>query len=200
MLSTSLYDQIRSGILLKLENELAKELTYHRVFHTIDVETEAKRIALAEGINSEEELFLLMVACLYHDSGFLHTYKDHEEAGCVIAKQELPHFNLNEKQIALICGMIRATKIPQTPHTKLEQIICDADLDYLGRADFFTIGETLFLEWKAKGFISTVEEWNTIQIKFFKQHHYFTATSKKLRGDQKLKHLKMIKATLQTLQ
>ena len=35
-----------------------------------------------------------------------------------------------------------ATKIPQTPLTKLEEIICDADLDYLGREDFFEISRS----------------------------------------------------------
>jgi predicted metal-dependent HD superfamily phosphohydrolase len=181
----------------RLENELAKDLTYHSVLHTIDVVTEAERIALDEGITDAEELFLLKVACLYHDSGFLFIYKEHETAGCKLAQEELPKFNLTPSQIERICGMIMATKIPQTPHNQLEEIICDADLDYLGRNDFFSIGQTLFAEWKARKIVNTSEEWNRIQVNFFKQHHYFTATNKKLRGVKKLGHLKIIETKLE---
>jgi len=74
-----------------------------------------------------------------------------------------------------------ATTIPQTPLTKLEQIICDADLNYLGRDDFSEISNILFLELKARGFVKTENEWNLIQIKYFNQHHYFTNINKKLR-------------------
>ena len=94
----------------------------------------------------------------------------------------------------IICGMIMATKIPQTPLTKLEEIICDADLDYFGRDDFFPIANTLFLELKARDFVASEYEWNKIQIKFFKQHRYFTDTTKKLRAKQKQHYFEMIEA------
>jgi hypothetical protein len=92
--------------------------------------------------------------------------------------------------------MIMATKIPQTPHNKLEEIICDADLDYLGREDFFPIAQTLFSEWKSRFFIVEENEWNQVQFNFFKLHHYFSSTNKSLRGPLKLKHYKMIEDRL----
>ena len=33
--------------------------------------------------------------------------------------------------------------MPQTPKNHLEEIMCDSDLDYLGRQDFYPIAETL---------------------------------------------------------
>ena len=137
MLTKEKYKIIRSNILSRLDSNLPKDLWYHGVHHTIDVEKEAERIAISEKITNQEDLLLLKIACLYHDSGFLFTYKEHEAAGCDLAKKELPSFGLDQKQIDTICGMIMATKIPQTPRTKLEEIICDADLDYFGREDFF---------------------------------------------------------------
>ena len=56
-----------------------------------------------------------------------------------------------------ICGMIMATKIPQSPKNYLEQILCDADLDYLGRDDFYDIGGTLFKELKTYNVLDTEE-------------------------------------------
>jgi len=190
-----LYKRIRSQILQKLGNDLSDDLFYHCLQHTIDVEFQAESIARNELIEDPEELFLLKVASLYHDSGFLSTYKEHEAASCILAKRYLPGFGINPTQLDIICGLIMATKIPQTPHTKLEEIICDADLDYLGRDDFPEISNNLFLELKARGFVETEEEWNLIQIKFFNQHHYFTNTSKGLRQPKKLQHLQMIESS-----
>lgn len=196
MSKTALFNSISDTILLHLSKNLSKDLYYHCLEHTLDVQKEAVRIALSENISNPEELFLLKVACLYHDSGFLFTYRDHEVAGCNLAKKELPAYGLNQQQIAVICGLIMATRIPQTPLTKLEEVICDADLDYLGREDFLPISNNLFLELKARNFISTEKEWNQIQINFFKQHSFFTSTNKQLREQKKSDHLHIIEAML----
>ena len=190
------YKAIHSHIILKMRNGLSKELTYHTVEHTLDILKQSERIARNENINSEEDLFLLKVACLYHDSGFLISYKGHEEESCNLVKKELPAFGLNKKQVEIICRLIMATKIPQSPGNKMEKIICDADLDYLGRADFFKVSNYLFLELKKKGFVNSKKEWDSIQVNFIKEHRYFTATSKKLRNQQKLIHLKMIESMI----
>jgi hypothetical protein len=42
-----------------------------------------------------------------------------------------------------------ATKLPPNPKNLLEKIICDSDLDYLGRSDFIPVSNTLFEELKA---------------------------------------------------
>jgi HD superfamily phosphodiesterase len=191
-----LLQKIRSGILLNLEKNLSPNLYYHCLQHTVDVELQAKRIALQENIDNKEDLFLLNIACLYHDSGFLSTYTSHEVAGCELVMRELPGFGISTAQMQIICGMIMATKIPQTPYTKLEEIICDADLDYLGRDDFAPISRNLFMELKARNFVNSEHDWNTIQIRFFKQHNYFTDTNKQLRHHKKMNHLQEIEAMI----
>jgi predicted metal-dependent HD superfamily phosphohydrolase len=186
------YKKIKSQILLRLEQGLSKTLYYHSLHHTLDILRHAERIAMEEKVYDKEDLFLLKVACLYHDSGFLLTYKGHEDVACKLVKKELPGFKLSQEQIDIICKLIIATKIPQNPKTRLEQIICDADLDYLGRSDFFEISNKLFLELKERGFVAGETEWNIIQINFFKQHRYFTLTNKALRAPVKQSHLEMI--------
>ena len=138
----------------------------------------------------------MKIACLYHDSGFLYTYGEHELRGCDLAKEQLAAARLTADEIDIICGMILATRIPQQPLNKLEEIICDADLDYLGRDDFFPISNTLFLEFKAKKIVVTENEWNKVQVKFFKQHQYYTPTSIQLREAKKQKHLEIIEAMI----
>ena len=89
-----------------------------------------------------------------------------------------------------------ATKIPQTPKTHLEEIICDADLNYLGRTDFFSIGEYLYNEMLAFGYIKNWDEWNKIQLDFMQKHHYFTATAIRHNQSQKDRNLKEVQSQI----
>lgn len=175
-------------ILAKLETELPTSLTYHNIDHIHDVLAAAVRIAQVESID-EGEMALLRIAALYHDSGFIETYKNHEAQGCTLAKETLPQFGFSNDQLESICSMIMATKIPQTPQNKSDRILCDADLDYLGRSDFYEIGDRLFAEMKERGFIETVREWNLTQKVFLENHRYHTAFGKTQREQQKQKHL-----------
>jgi predicted metal-dependent HD superfamily phosphohydrolase len=187
------YSAAENFILKKLESELPKDLTYHGVHHMFDVLNAAMEIAAKERITNEEDLKLLRIAVLFHDAGFIHIYKGHEEKGCEMAKEFLPQFGFNEEQLDKICGMIAATKLPQEPHTHLECIIADADLDYLGRDDFYPIAKTLFDEWKVYLNITDEKEWNRIQSHFLFHHHYHTAYCVKMREPEKQKRLREIK-------
>ncbi|MCU0339835.1 MAG: HD domain-containing protein [Spirosomaceae bacterium] len=182
----------------KLQKNLSPTLTYHGFHHTLDVVQAALQIAQVEGIEDEESLVLLQTAAMYHDLGFISTYKGHEEEGCRIAKLTLPGFGFGEEQIEDICGMIMATKIPQQPHTLLEKIIADADLDYLGRDDFEPISQSLFLELREREMVSSIENWNRIQVGFLSGHHYWTKSALALRNDQKQQRLRELKAIVET--
>ena len=181
----------RTYILEQLSN-LSSDLYYHGVHHVLDVERATAVLADGEGINEAESLILLQTAALYHDAGFLRTYKDHEEEGCAIARDILPEFDYSMAQIEVICGMIMATKIPQNPKNHLEQIICDADLDYLGRDDFEAIAHTLFQELRALNFVRDLHSWNRIQISFLQAHHFWTRTAKSARNRVKRAHLEKL--------
>src|SRR5688572_26750494 len=130
-----LFTSIKQPILSRLENELDPRLGYHNITHTLDVLEQAEILAKQEKVTDKHDLLLLKTAAIFHDSGFLSVYKNHEEKSCEIACEALRNI-FNEEDIKKVCGMIMATNIPQSPKTLLEQIICDADLDYLVRNDF----------------------------------------------------------------
>ena len=190
------FSEIEFQVINELENKLSPALTYHNIAHTKDVLKQAVAIAKSEDINDEEAILLLKVAALYHDIGFLEVYSGHEEVSCKVASEELANFGFSIHQIQKVCGMIRATKVPQQPTNKLEEIICDADLDYQGRDDFFEIGRGLYKEFIDQKVISEERSWNLLQVRFLESHHYFTTTSKNLRQKEKQKHLDTIKASL----
>lgn len=187
------FDDLEEIVWNKLEDELPKNLYYHNLKHTIDVGTQVEIIGRSEGIN-DEELLLLKTAALFHDTGFTRTYKDHEEAGVEIAKEYLPKFDYTQEQIDTICRLIMKTKLPPTPETLLEKIICDSDLDYLGRADFIPVSGNLYKEMLERGMIvDDIDKWNEMQIKFISGHQYFTESAKRMRDVNKNKQLEAIR-------
>jgi predicted metal-dependent HD superfamily phosphohydrolase len=175
---------------------LPKERTYHCLEHTLDVYASVVDIAEQEGVTGEG-LILLKIAALYHDAGFTVQDLEHEVVSCRIVQEELPKFGFGPDQVELICNMILATKIPQTPRNKLARILCDADLDYLGREDFLQIGAELFKEMKHYGVLNTEREWNELQVRFLERHQYFTVTNKRVREPKKQEHLREVKAWLE---
>jgi uncharacterized protein len=178
------FNHIKSNVLRDLGG-LNPHLTYHNIDHTLDVVEQSERIARVEGIHAERDLFLLKVAALYHDTGFLHTYVGHELKSCEKFMQECGGTELSDYEKGIICGLIMATRIPQEPLTLMEQIICDADLDYLGRDDFFSTGAKLKEEFLYYKVVANDPDWDRLQLNFLKNHTYHTEASRRQREPKK---------------
>ncbi|TVR77438.1 MAG: HD domain-containing protein [Chitinophagaceae bacterium] len=182
-------------VLTKLENELPDSMFYHSPRHTINVVKNALILAESEGIKTDEKE-LLHVAALLHDIGFIESRENHEELSCKIAKEVLSTFNFSIREINYICSLIKATKLPQRPTDDLAKILCDADLDYLGREDYFKVADKLFQEFIFFGEIHSKEEWYQQQITFLESHQYFTKTAIRLRQNKKADHLLVLRKHL----
>jgi len=189
------FTDIQEIILDKLERELPDYLFYHNVKHTVDVVTEVELIGWAEGC-SDEEILLLKTAGLFHDVGHTVAYDNHEYHGTVIAREMLPKYNYSPEQIDRICSIIMSTKLPPKPSNLLEGIICDSDLDYLGRSDFIPVSNTLFEELKAQNKMGSLNDWNKIQVKFISGHQYFTNTARSLREVNKQLQIERIQSLI----
>ena len=189
------FTDIQEIILDKLEKELPDYLYYHNVKHTVDVVTEVELMGWAEGC-SDEEILLLKMAGLFHDAGHTIAYDNHEYYGTELVKEYLPAYNYSGEQIEKICEIIMATKLPPKPETLLQKIICDADLDYLGRSDFIPVSNTLYDELKAQNKIGSLNDWNKLQVKFISGHQYFTSTARSLREVNKQKQIERIQSLI----
>jgi uncharacterized protein len=186
------YMALKRFVINELTYHLSSSLTYHGVHHTKDVIDVCKKYIKRLKIE-ENDAKLLLTGALIHDIGFLHTYRDHEEKGVEVAQELLFQYGYSQEEIQIISGLIRATKVPQQPQSLLEQILCDADLDYLGRADFEPISETLFQELQNMNFVHERLVWDNIQIKFLEGHFYHTDFAKKYRQPNKATRLAEIK-------
>lgn len=186
------FTDIQELVLDKLENELPGYLYYHNVKHTVDVVTEVELIGWAEGL-ADEEILLLKTAALFHDAGHTVAYDEHEYHGTEMVREWLPGYGYTEDQIEQICQIIMATKLPPQPKDIYQEIICDSDLDYLGRSDMIPVSNTLFKELNEQNKIATLNEWNKLQLKFISGHSYFTKTARSLREVNKQKQIERIR-------
>lgn len=182
------FSKLKKFITRKLSKELNENLYYHNLKHTLDVCEAASNLALREYIDNHSAE-LLKVAALFHDTGFLKKYNKNESAGKKLAMEYLPKFKYHKDEIKTVCEIIMATELPHHPSNKLEEIIADADLDYLGRSDFPPIAKSLFEELNENGHPISNEEWLLKQIDFLKSHKYFTKTAQELRNKGKQKRL-----------
>lgn len=183
----------RDYILEKLRNELDNKFTYHNLSHTLDVQRSVVHLSQLEKLPSHTVL-LLETAAFYHDAGMLIKYCEHEEYSVSIVNQVLPGFGYSPEEIAEIGRLICVTKLPQKAVTLPEQIICDADLDSLGREDFFVQAFNLSLEWKNFNIRHTsLKEWFDFEVQFMENHEYYTSSARMLRNDKKMQNLKEIK-------
>jgi adenylate cyclase len=189
------FTDIQEIILDKLEKELPDYLYYHNVKHTVDVVTEVELIGWGEGC-TDEEILLLKTAGLFHDAGHTIVYDNHEYYSTQLAREMLPKYNYSPEQIEQICSVIMSTKLPPRPTNLLENIICDSDLDYLGRSDFIPVSNTLYEELKAQNKMGSLNEWNKIQVKFISGHQYFTSTARSLREVNKQLQIERIQSLI----
>lgn len=183
-------------VLEKLEKGLPKDLYYHNLKHTVDVYTQVELIGRSENL-TKEEILVLRTAALFHDAGHMIDYATHEEMSVKLAREILPEYYYTKEQINTIAQLIMVTKMPPKPVSLLEQIICDADLDYLGRPDFIPVSNKLYQELHEHGKIGTLREWNELQIKFIEGHHYFSNTARRLRNVNKNTQLAKLKSWLE---
>ena len=108
-----------------------------------------------------------------------------EEKSAEMAEELMLEYGFSKNHIKIVQGLIRATRIPQSPKNQLERIICDSDLDYLGRNDFHEISNRLYKELKAASMVFNKTHWNKAQIKFLEAHKYHTAFAQKNRQPKK---------------
>jgi uncharacterized protein len=180
----------------RMEKELAPELQYHGVDHTFELVLPAA-IRLAEQYDlNQEDVMMLEVAVAFHDFGWIDQGEEHEEFSVCTVREVLPSYGFQQAQIEQIACLIMATRTPQNPTNLMEQIIADADLDILGREDFWLRNEDLRAERSLNGRQMSDAEWYQLQLQFLETHHYHTDLARSLRDEGKQSHITELKRRL----
>ena len=185
-------------------DELPVGIKFHDADHTLHptrgVVANANRIALAENI-SEQDRELLIAAAYFHDSGYIREYGKNEPIAARIAGRILKLIGYKPKEIEKVQKMILATDLACEPKTHLEKILCDADLDNLGRKDFFKLDAKLREGRRIRGLdVSDDIKWYKGTLEVMKNHKYYTESQIKLREEEKQKNMKKLLTKLENLE
>ncbi|NWF50798.1 MAG: HD domain-containing protein [Ignavibacteriaceae bacterium] len=173
---------------------------YHNLAHTIEVVGVITEIGRSVGL-TDEEIEIAKISALFHDVGYVELCEGHENVSIRYAKDFLQKNYYPEDKIEKVIGCINATRIPHKPKNKLEEVICDADLIHLGTKHFKEKNLLLRMELEKKGNkVFSDEEWYKINIKFMKDHHFFTEYARNQYGETKNENVfKMEKKYLKEL-
>ncbi|WP_160128869.1 HD domain-containing protein [Kordia antarctica] len=175
-----------------LTHSRCKVLPFHSMQHTLEVYKNVQTIGKNENLNTEE-LEILKIAALFHDTGISIIYKGHEAISSKNAQIFLSYIEYPDKNIAQVMNCINATKMPQQPITKLERIICDADLLHLSSKNYMLKNELLRMEWKTHmDLIFTDEDWLNLNLNFLTGHKYHTEYGKNILEEKKEKNIKLM--------
>jgi predicted metal-dependent HD superfamily phosphohydrolase len=166
---------------------------YHNLVHTTEVVKACEILGDFFGISDNERLSLLLAAW-FHDTGYSGGMaRDHEQLSKKIASDFLLGKGVDQSRIEVVTACIEATKVPQSPNSLIEKIICDADLYHLGSEEFDKKNKLLRQE------ISELHEkkiekkdWRKENIRFLQQHHYFTSYGKEKLEPVKQANLKRL--------
>ena len=189
MVETHILATIEEHIKQFFKENIPKKYVYHDITHTQDVVRVSRQIGLIYGLPMED-LELLQIAAWFHDTGYTDGPEGHEERSVVNARAFLQNFGYSEKQLDLIAGCIRATKIPQRPVGLLQQILADADLSHLGEKSYWMRTARVRQEFiVSKNQLMTEEEWIDFELTFMLGHQYHTDVAKELFDKRKYKHI-----------
>lgn len=189
-------DKIYNHCKFLFSNPDKGKLPFHNFQHTVEVFEYAKSIAEYEKMPSDEAK-LVSIAALYHDTGITKTYQGHEAMSAFYASLYLQKTGFLEADIIKVIGCVHATKMPQNPKSKLQQIICDADLAHLAADNYLYKNKLLREEW-AMELCTTYsdQEWIEMNVEFLKNHTYFTSYGKNILSKGKEKNIGRLKEAL----
>jgi HD superfamily phosphodiesterase len=189
VVETHILATIEEHIKQFFKENIPKKYVYHDITHTQDVVRVSRQIGLTYGLPMAD-LELLQIAAWFHDTGYTDGPEGHEERSIVNARAFLQNFGYSEKQLDLITGCIRATKIPQRPVGLIQQILADADLSHLGEKSYWMRTARVRQEFiVSKNQLMTEEEWIDFELTFMLGHQYHTDVAKELFDKRKYKHI-----------
>ncbi|MGA8241644.1 MAG: HD domain-containing protein [Desulfobacterales bacterium] len=185
-------------------DELPNGIKYHDADHTLHptkgVVAIANDIAIAENI-SEHDRELLITAAYFHDTGYIREYDKNEPIAARMAGRILKLIGYKPNEIEKIQNMILSTDLAVEPKTHLEKILCDADLDHLGRPDFLEFDSKLREGRRNRGVdVSDDEKWYNGTLNLIINHKFYTESQGKLREEQKQKNIQTLINKLKSIE
>lgn len=173
-------------------------ILYHDFEHTEHVAAAGLQLAKHYEL-AEEDTFIIITACWFHDVGYYNgVAQGHELRSAAMATDFLANDEVPQGIIDAVRDCILATRMPQQPHTLLEQIVCDADLSHLATDDFFKRNKLLRKETEAASNKKiTKANWRKSTLEFLEAYHFHTDYSKNILEAGKQKNIEKLKKQIE---
>ena len=180
-------------ILISLE-----DMYYHQYSHTLDVLERAVYLGYKENL-SKEDIELLELAALFHDTGFIVQYEHNEPIWAKFASNFLKTYLYPNDKIATIERIILATDPNYLePKDIFEKIIKDADVDNLGRDDFFEQGSRVKSEVEVLRNIKIKDpEWHHAMLDVLYKNKFYTKTQIEERQQKKEANIALLESKIE---
>lgn len=147
------------------KDKLPGDYVYHNYNHTAETAKACKKLSKSYNLTSRD-YEVLMLAAIFHDTGYITTYDNHEEESVKFMKEYLKG-NYSDEDINEIESLILSTKYRTVPDGSLQEILHDADYINLGSKNFDHRADLLRIEWeRVLQRTYTEEEWAQIQLQF----------------------------------
>jgi predicted metal-dependent HD superfamily phosphohydrolase len=171
-------------------HKVRPEFVFHNLDHTEDVAEACSQIADHFRLGDEDR-FVLTLAAWFHDTGYSGgSAAGHEEESVRIATDFLNDHHVDESVIHRVSSCIQATRMPQSPVSQVEKILCDADLFHLATEDFKARNQLLKQEQETLlGHKISKKDWRKNNIQFLENHKYFTEYGQEVLEPQKHENL-----------
>ena len=176
------------------QNKVNKSIRFHNLQHTEGVVSACEEMANYYHFADEDHLAVCLAAW-FHDTGFSSGQAHgHEDKSIQLATTFLQENTIDPVFIQKVVSCIEATKMPQSPKSLIEQVLCDADLYHLGTDEFTTKNKLLREE--LTGFSKqdiSKKQWRKMNISFLENHKYFTDYGRRNLQPVKEKNLEELK-------
>ncbi|PLX31537.1 MAG: hypothetical protein C0600_05560 [Ignavibacteria bacterium] len=198
--STTITDRASSFVQRHFAEHHDEALTYHNIAHTMEVVDAAARIGEACGLTGAD-LEVVILAAWFHDVGITEVYLNHEDRSVEIAERFLREHDYHPENIRAVSRCIMVTSVHVHPSTLQEEVICDADLEHLGRKTFWKRAELLRHEWEVKlGKVFSDLDWLRSQQRFLQEFSFYTEEAKTARLRRLEKNRAKVDQVLESLE
>ena len=153
---------------------MPKRMKFHDLEHTLSVTRMAVGIGQAVKLD-REELLLLEVAALFHDTGYALAHVGHEEKSAGLAAAFLAKQGVARRTIKRVQALILATRTSVAPRGALQRVLRDADSSKAGQTDFGEKSERLRQELElVHGARLDAHDWLKANLAYLEAHRFFT--------------------------
>ena len=175
-------------------NSLNPQFVFHNLDHTEDVADACSRMADHYQL-SDDDRFVLSLAAWFHDTGYTSGHAEgHEDVSVQLANDFLQQHQVDDTIIQRVTSAIQATRMPQSPLSQVEKILCDADLMHLATEDFKARNQLLKQEREnLLGTKISKKEWRKGNVQFLENHKYFTDYAQQYLESKKTENLNEIR-------